>query len=231
MSSNISEIFENSSTLQMSSNISEIFENSSTLQMSSPISRVLCQDPSLLFFRHLVVCQDNLSDCSLKPAFRRAPIITASSRAQIKSKNIIIKKNPQRSRTCSFKIKRHPQSTSLFCIEPRDLQVLIIVSKVDGLTSAIQSLAPCTDLHCSFFRYLTCLSRSTLQPDALHRLLKYPMDTDLQPNAPQSTRSYRLAARCITSAFLTDTLIVLVHSLMHYIGFITRLPTCSGNIS
>jgi hypothetical protein len=80
-----------------------------------------------------------------------------------------------------------------FC-HTRDLQVLIIASKVDDLTSAIPSLAPCTDLHCSFFRYLTCLSHSTLQPDALHRLLKYPMDTDLQPNAPQSTRSCRLAA-------------------------------------
>jgi hypothetical protein len=94
MSSNILEIFKNSSTLQMSSNISEIFKTSSTLQMSSPISRVLCQDSSPLFFRQLVVCQDNLSDCSLKPAFGRAPIVIASFRAQIKSKNIIIKKKP-----------------------------------------------------------------------------------------------------------------------------------------
>jgi hypothetical protein len=86
--------------------------------MSSPISRVLCQDPSPFFFRQLVVCQDNLSDCSLKPAFGRAPIVTASSRAQIRSKNIIIKKNRERSRTCSFKIKRHPQSTSLFLANP-----------------------------------------------------------------------------------------------------------------
>jgi hypothetical protein len=76
----------------------------------------------------------------------------------------------------------------------------------------------------------------------LHRLLKYPIDTDLQPDmprgtrsdgldVPQSTRLCQLAARCITSAFLTNSLIVLVHSLMHYIGFITHLPTCSGNIS
>jgi hypothetical protein len=147
--------------------------------MSSPISKVLCQDPSLLFFCYLLVCQDDLSDCSLKPAFRHAPIVTASSRARIKSKNIIVKKNPQRSRTYSLKIKKHLQSSSLFFIKPRDLQVLIIASKVDGLTSAIQSLAPCTDLQCSFLRYLTCSSRSTLQPNALHWLLKYPIDTGL----------------------------------------------------
>jgi hypothetical protein len=89
---------------------------------------------------------------------------------------------------------RHLQSTSLLVIEARDLQVPIIASKVDGLTSAIQSLAPGADLHCSFFTDLTCSSRSTLQPDPLHRLLKYPIDTDLQPDIPQSTRSYRLAA-------------------------------------
>jgi hypothetical protein len=82
---------------------------------------------------------------------------------------------------------RHLQSTSLLVIEARDLQVLIIASKIDGLTLAIQSLAPCADLHCSFFTDLTCSSRSTLQPDALHRLLKYSMDADLQPDVSQST--------------------------------------------
>jgi hypothetical protein len=82
---------------------------------------------------------------------------------------------------------RHLQSTSLLVIEARDLQVPIIASKVDGLTSAIQSLAPCVDLYYSFFIDLTCSSRSTLQPDALHRLLKYPIDSDLQPDIPQST--------------------------------------------
>jgi hypothetical protein len=89
---------------------------------------------------------------------------------------------------------RHLQSTSLLVIEARDLQVPIIASKVDGLTSAIQSLAPGADLHCSFFTDLTCSSCSTLQPDALHRLLKYLIDTDLQPNIPQGTQSYRLVA-------------------------------------
>jgi hypothetical protein len=85
---------------------------------------------------------------------------------------------------------RHPQSTSLLVIEARDLQILIIASKVDGLTSAIQSLAPGADLDCSLFTDLTCSSHSTLQPDALHRLLKYLIDTNLQPDIPQSTRSY-----------------------------------------
>jgi hypothetical protein len=42
---------------------------------------------------------------------------------------------------------RHLQSTSLLFIEARDLQVPIIASNVDGLTSAIQSLAPCAELH------------------------------------------------------------------------------------
>jgi hypothetical protein len=82
---------------------------------------------------------------------------------------------------------RHLQSTSLLVIEARDLQGPIIASKVDGLTSAIQSLAPGADLHCSFFTDLTCSSRSTLQPDALH-----PIDTDLQPDIPQGTRSDQL---------------------------------------
>jgi hypothetical protein len=65
-----------------------------------------------------------------------ASVVTAFPRSPIKSKNMIIKKNLQRSRTCSFKIRRHLQSTSLFFIEARDLQVLIIASEVDGLTSA-----------------------------------------------------------------------------------------------
>jgi hypothetical protein len=88
---------------------------------------------------------------------------------------------------------RHLQSTSLLVIETRDLQGPIIASKVYGLTLAIQSLAPGVDLH-FFFTDLTCSSYSTLQPDALHRLLKYPIDTDLQPDIPQGSRSYRFAA-------------------------------------
>jgi hypothetical protein len=69
-----------------------------------------------------------------------AHVVIAFPRSPIKSKNMIIKKNPQRSQTCSFKIKRHLQSTSLLFINTRDLQVLIFASKVDGLISAIQSL-------------------------------------------------------------------------------------------
>jgi hypothetical protein len=93
----------------------------------------------------------------VEPAY----VVTAFPQSPIKSKNMIIKTNPQRNRTCSFKIKRHLQSTSLLLINIRDLQVPLIAFEVDGLTSATQSLAPCTDLHCSFFRYLTSLSHST----------------------------------------------------------------------
>jgi hypothetical protein len=53
--------------LYSGSDISKIFENSSTLQMISPIARVLCQDPSLLFFHHLAVCQGNFSPSSYMP--------------------------------------------------------------------------------------------------------------------------------------------------------------------
>jgi hypothetical protein len=59
-------------------------------------------------------------------------------------------------------LMRHLQSTSLPVIEAWDLQVPIIASKVDGLTSAIQFLAPDANLRCSFFTDLTCSSRSTL---------------------------------------------------------------------
>jgi hypothetical protein len=61
---------------------------------------------------------------------------------------------------------RHLQSTSLLFIETQDSQVAIIASKVDGLTSAIQSLAPHADLHCSFFIDLTCSSTSLLVIEA-----------------------------------------------------------------
>jgi hypothetical protein len=57
---------------------------------------------------------------------------------------------------------RHLQLTSLLVIEARDLQVPIIASKVDGLTSAIQSLDLGADLYCSFFTDLICSSCSTL---------------------------------------------------------------------
>jgi hypothetical protein len=115
---------------------------------------------------------------------------------------------------------RHLQSTSLLFIEARDLQVPIIASKVDGLTSAIQSLAPCTDLHLffSFFTDLTCSSRSTLQPDALHQLLKYPMDADLQPDVSQSTRSYRLAARCIIKYPIMSACSLMYHKVPDHVG-------------
>jgi hypothetical protein len=126
-------------------------------------------------------------------------------------------------------------------IETQDLQGPITASKVDGLTSAVQPSALCMDRHCFFFTDLTFSSHSTLQSDALHRPAKYPIDNVLQPSIPRGTRSDQLdvpqstrlylAAQCVMSAFLANTLVVLVHSLMPYIGFITHLPTCSGNIS
>jgi hypothetical protein len=198
------------------------FMNSSTLQMILLIIRVLCQDLPLFFFCHLAMYQSKsnlLILLLLSPDPQSSQRIRSSRKTRKEVKLILLRSRDTRNQLLYF------------FIEPQDLQVLIIASKVDSLTSAIPSLAPCTDLHCSFFRYLTCLSCSTLQPDALHRLSKYPMDTDLQPNAPQSTRSCHLVARCITSAFLTDILIELVHSLMHCISSIIRLPTCSGNTS
>jgi hypothetical protein len=71
----------------------------------------------------------------VEPAY----VVTAFPGSPIKSKNMIIKKNPQRSRTCSTKIKGHLQPTSLLFIDTRDLQFPIIAPEVDGSTSATQS--------------------------------------------------------------------------------------------
>jgi hypothetical protein len=89
-----------------------------------------------------------------------AHVVIAFPRFPIKLKNMIIRKKPAKKSNLFFQDQETPAINFSTFIDTRDLQVLIIASEVDGSTSATQSLAPCTDLHCSFFRYLTCLSHS-----------------------------------------------------------------------